>query len=100
MESDNSSGLSDYMQWIRRRLPLIVIIGATGLIAAIAIALALPNIYNAPAEFRVSSSSLADASGNESYVDQYVTALTRDVSAFSTAAAAASTSCTPAMPAS
>ncbi len=79
MASENTSGISDYVQWVQRRLSLIIIVTLACAGLALIVAFALPAVYNAPVEFRVSRASLADASGNESYVDQYVNGLTRDV---------------------
>src|SRR5690606_6033488 len=53
--------------------------GGIALLLAGIVALALPSGYNAPAEFRVSRTSLPDAQRNANYVDEYVTNLTRDV---------------------
>ena len=79
MAEEDNAGLPDYLGFVRRRrYPMIVVLVA-GLLLAVIIALALPPIYNAAAEFRVSRTSLPDAQRNANYVDEYVSNLTRDV---------------------
>lgn len=79
MAEEDTAGLSDYLGLIRRRLFVICVIGLGVLVLAVMIAMVLPSVYNAPAEFRVSRAYMADAQRNENYVDEYVSNLTRDV---------------------
>src|SRR5690606_5774128 len=79
MAEEDTAGLPDYMGLIRRRRYPMIVVGSAGLLLAIIVAMALPSIYNAPAEFRVSRTSMPDAQRNANYVDEYVSNLTRDV---------------------
>lgn len=79
MAEEDTAGLTDYLGFVRRRRYPMVVVGAAGILLTLIIAMALPAVYNAPAEFRVSRSSLPDAQRNDNYVDEYVTNLTRDV---------------------
>src|SRR5690606_20727630 len=79
MHEAETAGLRDYMALLRRRRYLALVVALAGVLLAVVLATALPPIYNAPAEFRVSRTSLNDAQRNENYVDEYVTNLTRDV---------------------
>src|SRR5690606_3347906 len=79
MHEAETAGLRDYMALLRRRRYLALVVALAGILLAVVLATALPPIYNAPAEFRVSRTALNDAQRNENYVDEYVTNLTRDV---------------------
>ena len=74
-----TAGPGDYLALLRRRRFSMAVVGLTTLVIAVALAMALPSVYNAAAEFRVSRTSLGEAQRNENYVDEYVTNLTRDV---------------------
>lgn len=79
MAEEDNAGLPDYLGFVRRRRFPMIVVAVTGLLLAVIIAMALPPVYNAPAEFRVSRTSLPDAQRNANYVDEYVSNLTRDV---------------------
>src|SRR5690606_22037504 len=79
MAEEDNAGLPDYLGFVRRRRYPMVVVVVAGLLLAVIIAMVLPAIYNAPAEFRVSRTSLPDAQRNANYVDEYVSNLTRDV---------------------
>ncbi len=79
MNEQDTAGLRDYMALLRRRRYLALVVATAGILLAVALAMALPSVYNAAAEFRVSRTSLNDAQRNDNYVDEYVTNLTRDV---------------------
>jgi uncharacterized protein involved in exopolysaccharide biosynthesis len=79
MAEEENTGLSDYIALMRRRRFAMVVTLLSGALLATLVALVLPTVYNAPAEFRVSRTHMADAQRNEDYVDEYVSNLTRDV---------------------
>jgi succinoglycan biosynthesis transport protein ExoP len=79
MAEQDTAGMPDYLGLLRRRRYPMILAGGIALLLAGIVALALPSVYNAPAEFRVSRTSLPDAQRNANYVDEYVTNLTRDV---------------------
>lgn len=79
MNEQEAAGLGDYLALLKRRRYLALVVALAGIGLALVFATALPSIYNAAAEFRVSRTSLNDAQRNNNYVDEYVTHLTRDV---------------------
>lgn len=79
MNEQETAGLGDYLALLKRRRYLALVVALAGIGLALVFATALPSIYNAAAEFRVSRTSLNDAQRNNNYVDEYVTHLTRDV---------------------
>jgi len=83
MESVNTPGLSTYLAAVHRRRRLMTIVALPVVIAAATIALSLPSIFTAPAEFQFEESAIAtlDAGrhNHDEYLDQYVTKLAESV---------------------
>ncbi|MBC8024591.1 MAG: hypothetical protein H7Y89_01240 [Steroidobacteraceae bacterium] len=76
MEPQSSPELSDYLHAISRRKSLLIGIAIPIAVLAILLALTLPDIYTSSALVEIdepsSTQSLAGASGDQSYADQYV----------------------------
>ncbi|MBC8026524.1 MAG: hypothetical protein H7Y89_11055 [Steroidobacteraceae bacterium] len=76
MEPQSSPEFSDYLHAISRRKALLVGIAIPIAVLAILLALTLPDIYTSSALVEIdepsSTQSLAGASGDQSYADQYV----------------------------
>jgi uncharacterized protein involved in exopolysaccharide biosynthesis len=76
MESQSSPEFSDYLHAIARRKALLIGIAIPIAVLAILLSLTLPDIYTSSALVEIdepsSTQSLAGASGDQSYADQYV----------------------------
>ncbi len=80
MEADNSLGFADYFAAVKRRRKLMALVALPVIVIAGIIALALPDIFIAPAEFQFEQSALAEIEGarnnRDEYEDEFVTKLT------------------------
>lgn len=79
MEVENARGFSDYFAAIKRRRRLMAVIALPVFIGAVILALALPKIFIAPAEFQFERSALEEIEGarnnREQYEDEFVAKL-------------------------
>ena len=79
MESDRTPGLADYFGSLKRRRSVILAVAAPIILIAVIVAISLPGIYSAPAEFQFERSALAELEGDRhdpnNYADELVSKL-------------------------
>lgn len=73
MENEQAGSQGEFVAAFRRRRMLLLLVAGPVFLITLLIALALPNIYQSAASFRLRDAPASEANNRESYVDQYVT---------------------------
>lgn len=72
MENEQAGSQGEFAAAFRRRRMLLLLVAGPIFLITLLVALALPNIYQSAAAFRLREAPASEANNRESYVDQYV----------------------------